>query len=134
MQLRTAVPLPEALDVTLDSQFVHAPETTVSLAADLPIRTAFGGIDLHADYSWRDEEWFDYSTETLARQGAYGLLNAMVVARFDAVGLELSLWGRNLADERYIRRSVDFGSMLNALPGEPRTYGVSVRYRFDLAR
>ena len=120
---------PLALDVTLDSPFLYTPETTVSFAADLPIRTTFGGIDLHADYAWREEQTYAY-WDTLAHQHAYGLLNAMIVARFDATDFELQVWGKNLTEERYIDRSVDFGLLVNAVPGDPRTYGASLTYRF----
>ena len=121
---------PKILDLTLDSEFLFTPETTLSLAADLPIRTAFGGIDLHADYGWRDDEAFAYDPDSLARQDAYGLLNAMIAARFDGSDVELRLWARNLMDERYLERAVDFGSLVNGVPGDPRTYGASLTYRF----
>ena len=120
---------PEALDITLDSPLLYTPETTVSFAADLPIRTAFGEIELHADYAWREDQTFAY-WETLAHQDAYGLLNAMIVARFDGRDFELQLWGKNLTDERYIDRSVDLGELVNAVPGDPRTYGAALTYRF----
>jgi iron complex outermembrane receptor protein len=121
---------PRILDLTLDSEFLFTPETTVSLAADFPVRTSFGAIDLHADYGWRDDEAFAYDSASLARQDAYGLLNAMIVARFERSNVELRLWGRNLKDERYIERAVDFGSLVTAEPGNPRTYGASLTYRF----
>jgi iron complex outermembrane receptor protein len=124
---------PQAQDVTLDSQFLYTPETTVSFAADLPIRTTFGGIDLHADYAWREDQTYSY-WDTLAHQDAYGLLNAMIVARFDGTNFEVQVWGKNLTEERYIDRSVSFGSLVNAVPGDPRTYGASVTYRFGHRR
>ena len=120
---------PDAIDVTLNSPLLYMPETTTSLAANLPIHATFGAIALHADYAWRDDQTFA-TWETLARQDAYGLLNAMLAARFDGTDFELQLWGRNLTDERYIQRAVDLGSLVNAVPGDPRTYGVSLIYRF----
>jgi iron complex outermembrane receptor protein len=121
---------PKVLDVTLDSQFLMTPETTVSIAADLPIAIASGALDLHLDYSWRDDVPFAYDASSLARQEAYGLLNAMIVARFDGTDFELQLWGRNLTDERYLERATDLGSLVSAMPGDPRTYGASLTYRF----
>ena len=120
---------PVALDVRLDSAFLYTPEATVSFAADLPIRTTFGEIELHADYAWRDDQTYAY-WDTLAHQDAYGLLNAMLVARFDGTDFELQVWGKNLTEQRYIARSVDFGFLVNAVPGDPRTYGASLTYRF----
>jgi outer membrane receptor protein involved in Fe transport len=54
----------------------------------------------------------------------------MITARFDRRNLELTLWARNLADQRYIVRAVDIGTLVTAIPGDPRTFGASLRYRF----
>ena len=48
-------------------------------------------------------------------------------------GLELSLWGRNLLDDRYIGTifdSVGQQFSISGYPNQPRTYGVSARLRF----
>lgn len=119
----------EALDITPDSPLLYTPQTTLSFGVDLPIQAAFGEIDLHADYAWREDQTFAY-WETLARQDGYGLLNAMLVVRFAGTAFELQLWGKNLTDVHYIERAVDLGSLVNAVPGDPRTYGVSLKYRF----
>jgi iron complex outermembrane receptor protein len=121
---------PNARDVTPNSSLLYTPETTVSLAAELPVRTAFGALDLHVDYAWREDQTFAYWRRTLARQDSYSLLNAMLIARFDGTELELQLWAKNLTDERYVERSVDLGTLVNAVPGDPRTYGASLTYRF----
>ena len=48
-------------------------------------------------------------------------------------GLELTLWGRNITNNRTILQIFDSpvqpGS-ISAYPSEPRTWGGSVRYRF----
>jgi iron complex outermembrane receptor protein len=116
--------------VTLDSNFLQTPDTTFFIAADRPIGVRFGEINLHADYSWREDIPFAYDRQSLARQDAYGLFNAMITARFDRRNLELTLWARNLADQRYIVRAVDIGTLVTAIPGDPRTFGASLRYRF----
>ena len=121
-------PLVEA--VTLDSNFLHTPDATLFVAADRPLRVGFGEINLHADYSWREDMPFAYDRQSLARQDEYGLLNAMITARFDSRNLELTLWAKNLADQRYLVRALDTGSLVTAIPGDPRTFGASLRYRF----
>lgn len=48
-------------------------------------------------------------------------------------GLELSVWGRNLLDDRTIRQIFDSPLQIGSIsgyPSQPRTYGVSARYRF----
>ena len=121
---------PRVVDVTSDSKFLQTPDATASIAADLPIMAGFGEINLHADYSWRDDVTFRYDPRSLADQAAYGLLNAMLSAQFDRSNVALTLWGRNLTDKRYLVRATDSVSLVTAMPGDPRTYGVSLTYRF----
>ncbi|MEO6718099.1 MAG: TonB-dependent receptor [Novosphingobium sp.] len=48
-------------------------------------------------------------------------------------GIELSIWGRNLTDNRYITAIFDSPAQagsVSAYPNTPRTFGGSVRYRF----
>ncbi|HLF09571.1 MAG TPA: TonB-dependent receptor [Gammaproteobacteria bacterium] len=121
---------PRVDGVTLDSDFLHTPESTVSIAADLPVAVEFGAMNLHADYSWRDDVPFAYDPHSLARQDAYGLLNAMLSASFDQTAVVLSLWARNITDEGYVTRAFDSDYYISASPGTPRTYGVSLACRF----
>ncbi len=59
-------------------------------------------------------------------------LNASLTYAFD-MGLELSVWGRNLLDDRDITTvfdSVAQDESISGYPNQPRTYGVSARFRF----
>ncbi|MEL0212640.1 MAG: TonB-dependent receptor, partial [Novosphingobium sp.] len=59
-------------------------------------------------------------------------LNASLTYAFD-MGLELSVWGRNLLDDRYITTvfpAVAQGQAISGYPNQPRTYGVGARFRF----
>jgi len=59
-------------------------------------------------------------------------LNASLTYAFD-MGLELSVWGRNLLDDRYITTvfpAVAQGRAVSGYPNQPRTYGVAARMRF----
>ncbi len=125
---------PRVFDVTLDSRFLQTPNTTASIAVDVPFWIGFGEVNLHADYSWRDDVMFRYDPRSLARQDAYGLLNAMLTAQFDQTRFEFALWARNLTDKRYLIRATDSVSLVTAMPGDPRTYGVSLTYRFGVQR
>ncbi len=49
------------------------------------------------------------------------------------MGLELSVWGRNLLDDRMIRQIFDSPAQIGSIsgyPNQPRTYGASVRCKF----
>lgn len=50
-----------------------------------------------------------------------------------ASGVELSVWGRNLLDNRTIQQIFDSPAQpgsISGYPNQPRTYGVAARYRF----
>jgi len=119
---------PRVEGVTLDSKFMLTPESTASIAADLPIAMGFWALNIHADYLWRDDVWFAYDRESPARQPANGLLNAMITANFVETGLQVSLWGRNIADQGYATRMWENDYYVGASPGSPRTYGVTVSF------
>ena len=121
---------PGAVDVKPGYSFLNTPDTTASLAIDVPFAFGFAEVHLHADYSWRDDVAFAYNPSSPARQEAYGLFNAMLTARLNRADFEVRFWGRNLTDERYLARIVDSGIIVTAIPGQPRTYGVSLTWRF----
>jgi outer membrane receptor protein involved in Fe transport len=59
-------------------------------------------------------------------------LNAAVILQLDQ-GFEFSAWGRNLTNDQYLSTifpSVAQAGSLSAYPSQPRTYGVSGRFRF----
>ena len=50
-----------------------------------------------------------------------------------ATGLELSIWGRNLLDDRYLLSLFDSPAQqfsISGYPNQPRTYGATLRYKF----
>ena len=62
----------------------------------------------------------------------YTLLNASLTYAF-RMGLEVSLWGRNLLDDRNITTIFDSVAQAGSISGytsQPRTYGVSARFKF----
>lgn len=59
-------------------------------------------------------------------------LNASLTYAFE-MGLELSVWGRNLLDDRDITTifdSVAQDESISGYPNQPRTYGIAARYKF----
>jgi hypothetical protein len=39
-----------------------------------------------------------------------------------------SFWGRNLGDKRYFTRAINHGTFIISAPGDPRTWGTTLRY------
>lgn len=120
----------DVVEVTLDSNFLSIPATTVALAADWSQPTPFGSLDWHVDYAWRDDVPFAYDPDSAARQEAYGLWNARVQWRLEQTALDFALWVRNLTDEHYLTRALDSRLFISGSLGDPRSYGISVSYRF----
>jgi outer membrane receptor protein involved in Fe transport len=68
--------------------------------------------------------------QTLRRE--INLLNASATLRLDA-GFELSVWGRNLTNDQYLSTifsSVAQSGSVSGYPSQPRTYGVTGRFKF----
>ena len=60
------------------------------------------------------------------------LLNAAAILQLQQ-GLELSVWGRNITNDRFLGQifpSVAQAGSLSGYPNQPRTYGVTGRFRF----
>ncbi len=128
--------------------FPQTPELTFSVGATQHIPVSFGQFVLHVDYAYVGDQNFTPSLAgenainpgfpvSLANAGvveAYGLFNGQISLELDNPGIEISLWGRNLADEEYYVRK--YADLLNLFGfssgnvGDPLTYGVTVTYRF----
>jgi len=114
------------------NKLARAPEWTGSLSAQYTQSFTSGELNYRAEYSYRDEQYFNPNNFEDNHADGYGLANASVkwVAEGDA--WELSLWGRNLADKRYSQNSgVSFMGVPFDLYGEPRTYGLTFRKNFN---
>ena len=126
--------------------FVTAAKTTWNLGVDVPLQLSFGRMNLHADYNWRSKVSFFVPVNTNTtpfspltpgqiasnEQEGYGLLNAMVTLDVVDTKLRVSLWARNLTDQYYKARSNSFylQGYNTQTPGDPRTVGVTLAYRF----
>jgi iron complex outermembrane receptor protein len=105
---------------------VYTPDVTSMLA--LQYAYELGGtsnIQLIARGEWLylGNQYFDLANQI--EQKAYSLFNARLgvsTKRFDVF-----LWGRNLANKKYIDYAYDFGA---SHLGNPKTYGVSLRANF----
>jgi len=66
-------------------------------------------------------------------QDKYALVSASVGVGADDGSWQLQFWGRNLFDEVYVIDSFNStipGGSLNAYVGDPRTYGLTLRFRY----
>lgn len=135
--------------------FPYTPEWTVALFGDYSVDLGPGQLKLHADYSWRSEAFavpiqasapqrvgrtqaqIDALSDALqntARIPSYGLLNARVAFEFNEPEIEVAFYARNITKEQYFSRLLPVeGTALgftSYMPGDPRTYGVSLSFSF----
>ena len=70
----------------------------------------------------------------VAIQDDFTLYNASITLSASDESWALQFWGRNITDEEYVKGgfpSVGYlGASFNNYPGDPRTYGVTLRARF----
>jgi iron complex outermembrane recepter protein len=104
---------------------LFTPDVTSMLAAQYT--HSFGqdqpSVVVRGEWKYLGTQYFDLANTI--RQSTYHLLNTRVGLVYRKA--ELFFWGRNLTDQRYIAFAYDFGAVHL---GDPKTYGVSLGYRF----
>ena len=107
----------------------NAPETTFGLGLDYARDIGFADLSANYSYRWRDEYQTIFGNDPLGLVDDTAFHNASVSLDFNEK-YELSLYGRNLSDERYARVILippvaNFGQYT-----PPRHYGVAFTARF----
>jgi len=89
---------------------------------------------LRGEYTYASSQFTDGDLDPFTKQGSVEMVNLRVGFRWDRINSEMTLWGRNITDERWYHGSFDqplgFDRM-NSYPAEPATYGVTFRTNFD---
>ena len=115
-------------------RLAYNPENTFFAAFTKDFRIGNAStLFIRGEYQYYSEVLTDGDLDPLTEQEALNLVNARFGWRWDDVGTELAVWGRNLTDERYFPGSFDAPvqtGRMNSYPAEPRTWGVSFRMDF----
>lgn len=152
--VNASVPFPVNLGAPLDltgAPLERAPRNTVNLAGTWEVPVGPGKLRLNTDWRYTSRYRFhvwsdatnnnpapflaDPATRALVRdafsQDAYWLGNVTVAYRLDN-GLEFAGWIRNVTDKAYDTNAFGmfFNRSISTYPGERRTGGVSIGYRF----
>ena len=111
-----------------------APDYSVRLGIDWDIMALrYGDLTLMIDGSYVDSQYFEVFNEPATQQKGYALGNARLALHPSDKGLEVAVWVKNLADEKYRTSMINlldnFGYVYS-LMGPPRTYGAEVTWRF----
>lgn len=89
---------------------------------------------IRLEYSSGSEQTTDGDNDPLTLQKDYEIINARLGFNFDNINSSLTLWGRNITDERFYYGSFDIPfsyDKVMSYPSEPATWGVTFRKNFD---
>lgn len=124
----------DLISLTLESQLVNTPEWSGNLGVQYALNLSGGGhLITRADLSFIDDHFKDALNFPQLQQDSYSLIDAHITYVSARNNWELSLFGKNLTDERYIVSGFANGltqGRVTANLGRPREWGLSLKYRF----
>ncbi len=110
----------------------NAPELKTHAALQYELPVSFGSFYARADWSWSDEYFTNSNHDPRQVQDSFSLVDARVGVNVG--GMDIALWGQNLADETYTTQT----GVSNLFANDPAyqtflapglSYGLTVRYR-----
>ena len=132
-------PNPFVPGATIDQSgfdFPNIPEHSYSITAryQLPLDSSLGELSVQGNvyYFGKTAIWDTDQELPGATESAYTLLNARVNwARIMGGPFDVSLWGKNLGNEKYYRGGLVLPTLFSTgYFGEPRTWGLDLTYSF----
>ncbi|MBT4522520.1 MAG: TonB-dependent receptor [Halieaceae bacterium] len=105
----------------------RAPENSYNLNATYTVITGSGTVEAALDYSYTDEQRTDYIKPDIIIE-EQKLWDARISWTSSDETWNVSLWGKNLADEEYISHMYTIGPGGIGVWGAPRTYGVTATW------
>lgn len=111
---------------------LRSPDVAVSAAAEYIVPLAAGDLMFRGEYAYQSKIFFDAANTRSenAYQPGYGLLSGRIVFTPADADWDVALWGKNLGDKRYFRNVAISGPTGLGTPGDPRTFGVTVNWRY----
>lgn len=119
-----------------EKDFPYAPRHTVSGYVEYTFgRTAWGEVIGHLDYQYIDKHvpYVNPDQNEQSQIRSYELLNGRLTLAdvpMASGSLQVALWGKNLLNKEYRLSTIPFGLWTMSYFGDPRTYGVDVKYSF----
>ncbi len=110
------------------------PKLTIAVSPVFERELTKGGrLTARLDYSWRDEMWGEPSSDLarLTRIGSRGLVNLHVGYEPLAENWRVSIYGRNVTDERYDNARLNTGDyLLRILSNDVSEFGLQLDWSF----
>ncbi len=105
----------------------------VALTQDIPMGN--NNLFFRAEYAFASETTTDGDNDPLTTQDDFGILNVRLGVDIADWNSTITLWGRNVTDERYYNGSFDppllDNGRMNSYPSEVATYGITFRKNWD---
>jgi len=125
---------PTVVGVSKNSKGVRAPKWTMSAYVEYSWDVRNNGeITLRGDWSYESESFSDITNTPSIIREAHSIINARISYAMVENGWEISLFGTNLTDKRFINSgSSDLNSFgfTEAIYNRPREWGLSVKKTF----
>ncbi|VAV95394.1 TonB-dependent receptor, partial [hydrothermal vent metagenome] len=120
--------------VTTNLRLPRTPKFTMSIGAEytLPLSDALD-LTLRGDYSYQSSQALDPANTAILIQDGYGLLNARMTLASSSSDWEISLYGRNITNELYLRSggsTLDSFGIVEGSYGLPAEWGIATKFRF----
>ncbi|OHT19672.1 Pesticin receptor precursor [Sphingomonas haloaromaticamans] len=126
--------LPSGEDVTDLYKIPLAPKHNFLLGGEH--RLDLGSMELitSLNYSWRSAQWGTITPDELSKRKAYGVLDGRISLAGIALGgnteLELSVWGKNITDEKYWVSGINLSLFTVRQWADPQSFGVEASLKF----
>ena len=108
----------------------RTPKTQVSAGVDF--KTSVGSwsdaLNFSINYSWQGDLF--WATDNVAKEPAYGLLDARISLAPKDAPWTVGLFGKNITDELYRTNIISFFGEEVSQFGPPRTYGLDFSWKF----
>ena len=102
----------------------RTPETQLSAGLDY----AIGIASININYTWQSDMY--WATDNIAKEPAYGLLDARLGFQPANAAWSVAIWGKNITNELYRTNIIPFFGEEVSQFGPPRTVGVDLRVKF----
>lgn len=126
--------LPSGVDVTNTYKVPLAPKHNAMVGGEYRLDLGALQIISNLNYSWRSAQWGTITPDLLSKRKAYGLLDGRISLAGIKLGgtteVEFSVWGKNLADEKYWVSGINLGSFTVRQWGDPRSFGAEAKLKF----
>ncbi|MDX1509634.1 MAG: hypothetical protein R3358_15210, partial [Woeseiaceae bacterium] len=109
-------------------------EDRVFLAASQSFDVGNNSIFARLEWSYASEAFTDGDLDPFTESDSLNILNARIGYTWIDWDADLTLWGRNITDEKYYTGSFDAPAQdgrMNSYPSEPAMYGITFRKGFE---